>query len=71
MGSTGPAAPGVELRLENVNPETRQGEIVAKTPSANIGYYKNPDATKEVFTEDGWFRAGDLGEFSADGWLYI
>ena len=71
LGSTGPAAPGVELRLENVNPETRQGEIVAKTPSAMIGYYKNPDATKEVFTEDGWFRTGDLGEFSADGWLYI
>ena len=71
LGSTGPQAPGVELRLENVNPETRQGEIVAKTPSAMIGYYKNPDATKEVFTEDGWFRTGDLGEFSADGWLYI
>ena len=67
----GGAKPGVELRLENVNPETRQGEIVAKTPSAMIGYYKNPDATKEVFTEDGWFRTGDLGEFSADGWLYI
>ena len=36
LGSTGPQAPGVELRLENVNPETRQGEIVARTPSANM-----------------------------------
>ena len=71
LGSTGPQAPGVTLRLENVNPETRQGEIVAKTPSIMLGYYKNPEATAEVFTPDGWFRTGDLGEFDKDGWLYI
>ena len=71
LGSTGPQAPGVELRLENINPETRQGEIVALTPSVMLGYYKNPEATKEVFTADGWFRTGDLGEFDKDGWLYI
>ncbi len=71
LGSTGPQAPSVELRLENINPETRQGEIVAKTPCAMIGYYKNPEATAAAFTEDGWFRTGDLGEFDADGWLYV
>ena len=71
LGSTGPQAPGVQLRLENVNPETRQGEIVALTPSVMQGYYKNPEATAEVFTADGWFRTGDLGEFDKDGWLYI
>ena len=71
LGSTGPAAPGVELRLENVNPETRQGEIVAKTPSLMLGYYKNPEATAEVLTPDGWFRTGDLGEFDTEGRLYI
>lgn len=71
LGSTGPAAPGVELRLENINPDTRQGEIVARSPSVMMGYYKNPEATREVFTADGWFRTGDLGEFSEDGWLYI
>ncbi len=71
LGSTGPAAPGVELRLENINPETRQGEIMAKTPSLMLGYYKNPEATAEVLTPDGWFRTGDLGEFDAEGWLYI
>ncbi|WP_417015492.1 AMP-binding protein [Alistipes sp.] len=71
LGSTGPQAPGVQLRLENVNPETRQGEIVALTPSIMLGYFKNPEATREAFTPDGWFRTGDLGEFDKDGWLYI
>ena len=71
LGSTGPQAPGVHLRLENINPDTRQGEVVALTPSVMLGYFKNPEATKEVFTDDGWFRTGDLGEFDKDGWLYI
>lgn len=71
LGSTGPQAPGVQLRLENINPDTRQGEVVALTPSVMLGYFKNPEATKEVFTDDGWFRTGDLGEVDKDGWLYI
>ena len=71
LGSTGPQAPGVQLRLEHSNPDTRQGEVVALTPSVMLGYFKNPEATKEVFTDDGWFRTGDLGEFDKDGWLYI
>lgn len=71
LGSTGPAAPGVQLRLANINPETRQGEIEALSPSIMLGYYKNPEATREVFSDDGWFRTGDLGYISDDGWLYI
>ncbi len=71
LGSTGPQAPGVQLRPEHINPDTRQGEVVALTPSVMLGYFKNPEATKEVFTDDGWFRTGDLGEFDKDGWLYI
>ncbi|MBP3481958.1 MAG: AMP-binding protein [Alistipes sp.] len=71
LGSTGPECPGVELRLDNINPDTKQGEIVARTPSAMQGYYKNPEATAEAFTEDGWFRTGDLGCFDKDGFLYI
>lgn len=71
LGSTGPAAPGVTLRLENINPDTGQGEIVALTPSIMQGYYKNPEATREVFTADGWFRTGDLGAFDDEGRLYI
>ena len=66
LGSTGPAAPGVQLRLENVNPDTQQGEIVALTPSVMLGYYKNPEETAKVFTPDGWFRTGDLGRLDPD-----
>ena len=71
IGSTGPAAPQVELRLDNVNPQTGLGELVAKTPSVMMGYYKNPEATAEVFTADGWFRTGDLAEFDKDNFVYI
>ena len=71
IGATGPAMAGVEIRLDNVNPETGLGEVVINSPSVMKGYYKNPEATAEVFTEDGWFRTGDLGEFDKDGYLYI
>ena len=71
IGSTGPALEGVELRLDNVNPSTGQGEIVAKTPCCMSGYYKNEEATKEAFTADGWFRTGDLGYIAPDGWVFI
>ena len=71
IGSTGPALPAVQIRLDNINPETQQGEIVVKTPCCMMGYYKNEQATKEAFTEDGWFRNGDLGYIAEDGWIFI
>ena len=71
IGSTGPALQGVELRLDNVNPSTLQGELVAKTPCCMSGYYKNEEATKDAFTADGWFRTGDLGYIAEDGWVFI
>ncbi len=71
IGATGPAMQGVQIRLDNVNPETGLGEVVINSPSVMQGYYKNPEATAEVFTKDGWFRSGDLGEIDKDGYLYI
>ncbi|MDR2885551.1 MAG: AMP-binding protein [Rikenellaceae bacterium] len=71
LGSTGPAMKGVQVRLENVNAATGEGEIVVLSPSTMKGYYKNPEATKEVFTPDGWFRTKDLGNMDPDGYLYI
>ena len=70
LGSTGPVMKGIEARIENPN-EEGIGELVVKSPSQMVGYYKNEEATKAVFTEDGWFRTGDLASFDKDGWLYI
>ncbi|MBR2866651.1 MAG: AMP-binding protein [Alistipes sp.] len=71
VGSTGPSLPDVKIRLDDINPDTGQGEIVVKTPCCMRGYYKNEEATRGVFTEDGWFRTGDLGAITDDGWIYI
>ena len=71
LGSTGPILKGIEYRLENVDKETGIGELVVKSPSQMQGYYKNPEATAAAFTEDGFFRTGDLCCFDKDGWLYI
>ena len=69
--TTGPAVPGVQLRINNPDPVTGEGEIVAKGPNIMPGYYKNPEATKDAFTEDGWFRTKDLGYIDENGWLSI
>jgi long-chain acyl-CoA synthetase len=71
LGSTGPILKGIEYRLENVDEKTGIGELVIKSPSQMVGYYKNPEATAAAFTEDGFFRTGDLCCFDEDGWLYI
>lgn len=71
MASAGTAIPGVELRLGSVNPLTGEGEIEARGPNIMQGYYKLPDVTKDVFTEDGWLRTGDLAARDEDGFYYI
>ena len=69
--STGKILSRIEARLENLNVETGEGEIVVLSPSTMKGYYENPSATKDVFTEDGWFRTKDIGRFDSEGNLYI
>ncbi|MBQ1964582.1 MAG: AMP-binding protein [Tidjanibacter sp.] len=62
----------VEGKLIDVNPETGEGELVVKTPCIMQGYFKNPEATAEAFTEDGWFRTKDLCVFDKKtGYLVI
>jgi long-chain acyl-CoA synthetase len=69
--STGPALPGVEIRIDKPDPSTGEGEIWIKGPTVMKGYYKDPERTAEVMTPDGWFRTGDLGSLDKDGYLYI
>ena len=70
-GSTGVAAYGVSVKLINVNPETGEGEIVAKGDNVMLGYYKDPERTRSVFTDDGWFRTNDLATVDDKGRYYI
>jgi len=65
MGSVGKALSGILIKIE------KDREILVKGPTLFGGYFKNEDKTKEVFTPDGWFRTGDIGELDADGFLFI
>jgi len=64
-GTVGPPVPETTIKL---SPE---GEILVKGPQVMLGYYKDEAATKAVFTEDGFFRTGDIGVIDADGYLAI
>ena len=65
-GTVGFPLPGVDVRLDDTT-----GEILLRGPNVFPGYWRRPDATRDVFTDDGWFRSGDVGAFDADGYLRI
>ena len=65
IGTVGPAAPGVELKLDE------DGEVLIKSDVVMLGYRNLPEKTAEAFTEDGFLRTGDIGEFDEDGYLKI
>jgi long-chain acyl-CoA synthetase len=64
-GTCGPVVPLIEVRISEA------GEIEARGPSCMHGYYKDPEATRQMFTEDGWLKTGDLGHIDADGYVVI
>ncbi len=70
LGTEGQPLPGVELRIEPVAGQAH-GEILVRGPNVFAGYWNNPEATRAVFTEDGWFRTGDLGWCDTGGFLHI
>jgi len=63
--SVGKPLPSVQIKL------AEDGEILAKGANVFSGYHKDPAATKEVFTDDGWLKTGDVGRFTDDGFLQI
>ncbi len=68
--STGPAMFGVEIKIKDKDPVSGEGEIVVKSPSVMMGYYKEKEKTAEVI-ENGWLLTGDLGYLDKDGYLFI
>ena len=63
----GPKVIDCELIINNPDPKTGEGEIWGRGPNIMLGYYKNEERTREVLTEDGWFKTGDLGVFDKHG----
>ena len=65
VGSSGQPIQNVQIRI------AADGEILAKGPCVMLGYFKSPDSTRDVFTEDGWFKTGDIGYLDKDNYLFI
>ena len=69
-GSSGKVVPGCQIRIDSPDPKKIPGEVQVCGRNVFLGYYKNEEATKEAFTEDGWFKTGDMGVIRA-GRLYL
>lgn len=70
-GSSGKILDIMEVRIESDDPYNTTGEIQVRGENVMKGYYKNEEATRAVFTEDGWLKTGDLGTIDANGFIYI
>jgi len=73
-GSVGPAVPCCEVRIDGTEANDYgyiYGEIQVKGDNVMLGYMNNDEANEAAFTEDGWFRTGDIGYLDSDGYLYI
>ena len=71
LGSSGKILDIMEARIYKETPEAETGEIQVRGENVMVGYYKNQEATQEVFTQDGWLRTGDLGSMDSNGNIFI
>ncbi len=71
LKSCGEVVKRVETHIESPDPQNTVGELWVKGANTFSGYYKNPEADKQVFTKDGWFRTGDLGIIDKDNTLFL
>lgn len=78
FGTVGVPVPSVEIKLVDVpdagyssKNSTPQGEIWIRGPSVTKGYYKNEEETKAAYTDDGWFKTGDVGQWNPNGTLSV
>ena len=70
FGTVGIPIPAMDLKIDNKN-ENEEGEILIKGPNVTQGYYKRPELNKEAFTNDGWFKTGDVGKMVEGRFLQI
>ena len=71
VGSAGRAAKNMLIRIDSPDPRNIPGEVQVSGPNVCLGYFKNEQATRDSFTEDGWFRTGDMGIIDEDGYLFL
>lgn len=69
--SAGKPLPGTDIRIDNPDPASGEGEIMVKGPTVMKGYYRDKARTDEVMTKDGWFHTGDLGMIDKDGYVFV
>ena len=69
--SSGKVVDRMEVKIDSEDPQNIVGEILTRGSNVMLGYYKNEEATKQTFTEDGWLKTGDLGTVDNDSFIFI